>query len=44
MSMIQEEPNTPEHFSVEQLNELFRQLSFTQPTLTLQVPNTDRSS
>ena len=37
MTMIQQAPDTPSYFTVEQLNDLFRQLAFNQPTLTLQV-------
>ena len=37
MTMIQQAPDTPSYYTVEQLNDLFRQLAFSQPTLTLQV-------
>ena len=35
--MILQPTETPSFFTVEQLNDLFRQVAFSQPTLTLQV-------
>ncbi len=37
MTMIREPPNTVSYYNVDQLNLLFKQISSSQPTLTLQV-------